>query len=304
VLRLNPAQNNPYRAVNEAFGLGGRGRFDEGSGDPRWVVEGLSGGEQTRLVQELALQAQAGAARGETIRQPRVGLYRPWRVSMDEGWTRWVLERFRFSFQSLRNADIHAGDLRSRYDVIILPAESPTALLEGHPKGSIPARYEGGLGEVGLRALDAFVRAGGRLIALNQSSDLLIDAFDLPVTNVVHEMGREEFFSAGSIMEVRPEAGEPMMAGLGDRVPVFFDRGPVFDVPGQDFDGAVLARYAPHGNPLLSGYLLGELHTHGHAAAVRIDRGEGNVVLLGFRPQWRGQTFGTFKVLFNAILAP
>ena len=303
-LRLDPAQNNTYRALNEAFELGAQVRFDGDSGDARWVIGGLGGDDRTRLVRELALQAEAGATAGTAVRRPRVGLYRPWRVSMDEGWTRWVLERFRFRFESLRNAEIHAGDLRSRYDVIILPAESPAALREGHATGSVPARYAGGLGEVGLRALDAFVRAGGRLIAFNQSSNLLIDAFALPVTDVVREVNREGFFSAGSILEVRPEDGEPLMAGLGDRAPVFFDRGPVFEVPEEDFSGAVLARYAPHGSPLLSGYLLGEEHTHGRAAAVRVNRGAGSVILLGFRPQWRGQTFGTFKVLFNAILTP
>jgi hypothetical protein len=64
----------------------------------------------------------------------------------------------------------------------------------------------------------------------------------------------------------------------------------------------VLARYADSGSPLLSGYLIGEQHLHGKAAALDVSLGDGHVVLLGFRPEWRGQPFGTFRVLFNAAL--
>jgi len=64
----------------------------------------------------------------------------------------------------------------------------------------------------------------------------------------------------------------------------------------------VLARYQESGSPLRSGYLIGETYLNGRAAALDARVGDGHVVLLGFRPQWRGQPFGTFRVLFNAAL--
>ena len=60
--------------------------------------------------------------------------------------------------------------------------------------------------------------------------------------------------------------------------------------------------YAESGSPLLSGYLIGEKYLQGKAAAVDVELGQGHVILLGFRPEWRGQPFGTFRVVFNAAL--
>ena len=82
---------------------------------------------------------------------------------------------------------------------------------------------------------------------------------------------------------------------------VFVDGSPIFET--QDgFTGTVLAKYQDSGSPLLSGYLIGETHLNGKAAAVDVTVGEGHVVLIGFRPEWRGQPFGAFRVLFNAAL--
>jgi hypothetical protein len=93
----------------------------------------------------------------------------------------------------------------------------------------------------------------------------------------------------------------PVMAGMPDRAPVFVDASPAFE-PLDGFTGTVLAKYQTAGSPLLSGYLVGEKFLHGKAAALQVPLDKGRVVLLGFRPQWRGQPFGTFRVIFNAVL--
>ena len=91
------------------------------------------------------------------------------------------------------------------------------------------------------------------------------------------------------------------MAGMPKEADIFVFGSPAFETA-AGFDGAVLASYPVQGSPLRSGYLLGEKYLQGRAVALDARLGEGHVILLGFRPQWRGQPFGSFRVLFNSLL--
>jgi hypothetical protein len=102
-------------------------------------------------------------------------------------------------------------------------------------------------------------------------------------------------------VEILADPSQQVMAGLEEKTPVFADNSPVFETL-DGFKGRVLARYQDSGSPLLSGYLIGEKNLNGKAAALDVDVDRGRVILLGFRPNWRGQPFGTFKVLFNGAL--
>ncbi len=308
-LVLDAAENNTYKALNRAWDAGGTVSFVPGNpaaepGEPGssgyWAVSGISGSLRSELVETLHLQASGGSA-GARVPQPRIGLYRPWDASMDEGWTRWTLERWGFPFTSLRNADVRAGDLRGRYDVIVLADMSARTILEGFEEGEVPPRYAGGIGESGARELDAFVRAGGTLVALNGSSRFAVEQLHLPVRNVVADLEADEYFARGAIIELETDPSHPVMSGMLPRAPVMVGGSPVFTTE-EGFRGHVLARYPAEGSPLMSGYFLGEEHVQGYAAALEVEHGEGRVLLLGMRPQWRAQPFGTFKVLFNAAL--
>ena len=79
-----------------------------------------------------------------------------------------------------------------------------------------------------------------------------------------------------------------------------FERGPAFDTK-SGFHGAILASYPKERNPLASGYLLHPERLQGKAAALEVFYGDGRVYLFGFRPQWRGQSHGTYKFFFNAL---
>ena len=227
---------------------------------------------------------------------------------MDEGWTRWVLEQYGFEYVTLRPEDF-ASPLANKVDVVVL-ADDARMPIEG--EGGRGGRGGGGravrpeyadtVSADDLRAFEQFVRTGGAVVCLNRATAFVIQQFKLPVRNVVAGLRPEEFFLRGSIVEVNVDPSSQIMAGLPAQAAVFADSSPVFETL-DGFKGTVLARYKDSGSPLLSGYLIGEKYLNGKAAALDVQLDAGHVILLGFRPEWRGQPFGTFKVLFNSLIA-
>jgi hypothetical protein len=228
-------------------------------------------------------------------------LYRSWAPNIDEGWTRWILENYGFAPITLRNGDMQAGHLSERLDAIIIPDASSRMIIDGFAPGSIPGEYAGGVGEAGMEALRTFVRSGGTLIAFNNASMFAIDALSLPVTNVLAALNNDQFYCSGSLLRVQlSDTNHPALWGMPNEPIVMFERGPAFDTK-SGFRGTVLATYSRERNPLASGYLLHPEVIQGKSAALEVFYGSGRVYLFGFRPQWRGQSHGTYKLVFNAI---
>src|SRR4029079_18446622 len=94
---------------------------------------------------------------GIAVRAPRVGLYKSYVASMDEGWTRWIFEQWGIDYTSLENGDVKAGNLRAKFDAIVLPQQGARQMVNGFAAGAMPEEYVGGLGEEGVAALQAFV---------------------------------------------------------------------------------------------------------------------------------------------------
>jgi hypothetical protein len=139
------------------------------------------------------------------------------------------------------------------------------------------------------------------VVALGNASLFAIEQFDLPVTNVLAGLRQDQFFCSGALLRAEiKEPNHPVTAGLPAATAVMFERNPAFE-PKREFRGKVLAAYNKDRNPLLSGFLLGADRIQGKAAALDAEYGRGHIILLGFRPQWRGQSHGTYKFLFNAL---
>ena len=320
--------NNASRAINRLLDAGlevhlaaapfdaeGR-RFESGTilvmADPKGASE------VRQAVADMAVGAVALGGLGagpapptRQLRRARLGLYKPWAASMDEGWTRLVLERAGFRHEALDNASIKSGGLAQRYDVILLPDVEREVIVDGKPKSSdataryfvpLPGEYAGGIGTEGVKKLEEFVREGGTLVALDSSSMLPIQDFNVPVRNVLESVKADEFSCPGSLLRIALDTSHPVAYGMPAEAAGYFAEGPAFatQIPGGGQARAVIARY-PEGPLLLSGWIRGEGLLARRAAAVEVGLGKGRVILMGLRVQHRSQTHGTYKLLFNAI---
>ena len=229
----------------------------------------------------------------------RIAIYQSWSPTMDEGWTRWVFDEYRIPFTTIRDRDVRAGGLRDRFDAILIP-DQPARELSRGLTGSYPDSLKGGLGDAGARALAAFVDAGGTLVAMNEASDYAIQALELPVRDVLAGVADREFYAPGSILAATLRARSALATGMPETAAIWFEEGPAFAIS-DTMRATAIATYES-GNPLLSGWLLGGSKLAGTAALVDARRGEGHVVLFGFRPQYRGQSMATLPLLWNALL--
>ncbi|HSE97041.1 MAG TPA: M14 family zinc carboxypeptidase [Blastocatellia bacterium] len=235
----------------------------------------------------------------------RVGLYKSYAASMDEGWTRWIFDQHKIKYTSVNDGEIRAGNLRSKYDCIVLPDQGAQQMLNGLSRQRYPAEVAGGLGAEGVQSLKRFIEEGGTVITLNDSSDFAIEMLGVPVKNALKGVTPREFYCPGSILKIKLDGshpittGAPGLASKSDEAIAWFETSPVFETTSSD--ARVIARYADAGELLLSGWLLGAEKIAGKGAIVEVKQGRGRVVMFAFRPQYRGQSVATLPFLFNAI---
>jgi Zinc carboxypeptidase len=263
-------------------------------------------------------------------------LYRSETPSMDEGWTRFLLERSKYAIRSedgvctelrtraLKNKEISTLSVSPRTS-IIFPDQPAAQIVNGYPKSSMPDEYTGGVGKEGVANLKKFVEAGGTLVFLNRSSDFAIEQFNLPIKDVTKGLARKDFFIPGSILRTELDTAHPIAKGMPKESIAWFENSPVFEIVGDTkaeppalaggttmaastppaYAGGsarIIARYPTDPSKiLLSGWVLGSDKIAGKAALVEVRMGKGKIILFGFRPQYRGQSLATFPLLFNAI---
>ncbi len=268
--------------------------------------------DEQQVRRDLALPLQANNSAAATVASPiknpitrpvRLALYKSYTGSMDEGWTRYVFDTFNVPYKSIVNKDMRGGNLRARFDVIVLPSQSEREIIEGNAAGKYPAELTGGIGDAGAQALREFVEAGGTLVCFDASTELAIKRFNLPLRNALKEVRSSEFYCPGSILKLNVDTQQTLARGFERDTNAYFINSQAFEINKEATDAGrvrVVARYAET-NVLQSGWLLGESYIKNKIALAEVTMGKGRIVLFGFRPQHRGQTWGTFPFIFNAI---
>jgi hypothetical protein len=331
---LRPDSNNAYIAVNRLLKQGaevlrlqsaltdGKRQYPAGT----FVIRSGQVGDLAALGVDFSATSLA-VTDAKPLHSPRIAIYKSYVPSIDEGWTRWVLEQYEFPYTSIHDNDIRLGNLHSRFDVIVIPDEMEPAIVAGNKKrstdgeGAVPSQgrdlsgrslipqpsepdeYTGGIGDTGVESLRQFVSGGGTLVALNRASEFAIDKLNLGARNILQGVAPENFYGPGSILSINIDANHPLGYGMGSQSIAWFEQSPVFapvfmqsSAPGA----SAVASY-PSGNPLMSGWLLGDALIQNQAALMDAPLGNGHVVLFGFRPQYRGQSYATYKLFFNSL---
>ena len=276
-----------------------------------------------RSATELGLHVRTASsppALGDLLRlQPvRIALWDRYGGSMPAGWTRWLLEQFEFPFDVVYSAQIDAGQLREKYDAIIfvtgaIPAPGARPSPFSRPR-NLPPEYEGAIGRItadkSVPALKEFLQAGGTVVTIGSSTNLAYH-LALPLQSALTERGSdgkvrtlpdEKFYIPGSVLQAKVDAAEPVAWGMPERGDFYYERSPAFTMPSSGANAAIkpIAWFDSEA-PLRSGWAWGQKHLKNAVTVAVANVGTGKLYLMGSEVAFRGQTHGTFKLLFNAL---
>ena len=225
----------------------------------------------------------------------RVAIYQGARGNMDEGWTRYVFDLFNAPYQTVRDQLQNESNLRSHFDAIVLPSEQTRAGADSDAQ----AEAASGISDQGYINLARFVDDGGTLVCFDASCGPLISRWKLPLRNVLEGLRSSDFYCPGSILRIDVDTSHPVARTISKETAAYFINSSAFEITARE-KVQVIARYAKD-DVLQSGWLRGEDKIKDKIALAEISMGKGRVILFAFRPQHRGQTWGTFPFIWNAI---
>ena len=178
----------PVRAARSAFKVG-VAEYPPGS----FIIAGNA--ERVRKeIESLGLVATAVATAPQVetvdVDLPRLAIFTTWSNTEKVGWVRLAFDRWEIPFDLIHKDHVKQGNLRARYDVIVMPHQgtSGKSIVYEQPKLSKPLGYRrndrfksfgmysetddvrGGMGLEGAAELARFVEGGGVLLTFGVAS--------------------------------------------------------------------------------------------------------------------------------------
>lgn len=270
-----------------------------------------------------AIAVESIPADAVKIEKLKIGLWDRYGGSMPSGWVRWIFEQHHFDFNLIYAKEINAGNLKDKYDVLVFVDGAIPAVVPGPPSpydekepnlADIPAEFHSMVGKIAadksIPALKEFMEQGGHIVTIGSSANLAYH-LALPVKNAITEMNNgkervlpgEKFYIPGSILQVSVEPSLKANWGMKNKADVYFNNSPVFKVqPDAIANGSItpLAWFATD-KALRSGWAFGQAYLQDGVAAFEATIGKGKLFVYGPEITFRGQTHGTYKMLFNQL---
>ena len=278
---------------------------------------------QTGVIPVLVTSAPSESAL-KPVRAPRIAVYDQYGGLITAGWTRFLFDQFEFPYTVVYPRDIDAGNLKGKFDVLILPdganlyggsvtRRGATGGAQNIDSLSIPAEYRNRLGSMSvtrsLPQLRSFLEAGGIVLAIGSATNVAYD-LKLPIANALVDsagapLPATKFYVPGSILRVQIDTTDPLGVGMRSQADMYHDNSPAFRLlPGAGAAGVKRVAWIDNPTPLRSGWAWGQRYLNGATEIVSARIGKGTLILYGPDPYFRSQPHGTFKLLFNGIFYP
>ncbi|GAB3903907.1 M14 family metallopeptidase [Mucilaginibacter boryungensis] len=257
------------------------------------------------------------------VKASRIALWDNYGGSMASGWTRWMFEQYHFPFTVVYPQEFDAGDLKSKYDVIVFVGGAiPGAGGRGGRGGggfagfgqeNVPAEFSKMTGRITaektIPQLKAFLEAGGSIVTIGSSANLAYQ-LNLPVKNaLVDASGQpltgDKFYVPGAVLRVAVDNAQPATYGMETEADVLYDNSPAFKLDADAASRGIkpLMWFATD-KPLRSGWAFGQKYLKDDVTAFQASIGKGNLYVFGPEINFRAQSHGTFKLLFNELYTP
>ena len=226
------------------------------------VFKGLTADQSQKLATHFGLDLQATKANADTkqheVSLPRVAIYHSWYNTQDEGWARYTFEQRGIPYTSINKDHLKAGDLRKKFDVILIPRMrgsatnfiheidsrfgplpfTKTSEFPSHGFPDATTDITGGPGFAGVENLKKFVEQGGVLVTLDNSSAMIAET---GITRDLDQASAPTLFHPGSIVTVKNRKPDsPIMYGFPETFSIFRGIAPLLQTKKANRDMMVM----------------------------------------------------------------